>query len=152
MRSVFLLCCAFFWLFINFVILSPSRLCVSFTFSYYSTTILLPLFPFLLSSSNCSKAAVFEIEILTAGNIILYCCVCSLVTGGYIHLGGTTACLHVPERWDSLFLWKWPGYCCHDPEPAERIICSTIQQSTAETVAVERSKFCFVLCRHEMSL
>jgi hypothetical protein len=76
---------------------------------YVFLLLLLPFFPFLLSSSNCSKAAVFEIEILTAGNIILYCCVCSLVTGGYIHLGGTTAYLHVPERWDSLFLWKWLG-------------------------------------------
>jgi len=55
-----------------------------------------PFFPFLFSLSNCSKAAVIKIEILTTGNILLYCCVCSLVTGG--HLGGTAASMCLKDE------------------------------------------------------
>lgn len=97
-KCVSVLLCFLLLTFYYFVILSLSQLCVSFKFACYPTTILLPFFPFLLSTSNCSKAAVIEIVILTAVNIILYCCVCSLVTGGYLHLGGTAASMSLKDE------------------------------------------------------
>jgi hypothetical protein len=86
---------------------------------------------------------------LTAVKIILYCCVCSLVTGGYLYLGGTTASMCLKDEIVCMkvtrLLVSWLRARKVDHVFNHTAVCSWDS-------GCWKIKILFCLYRHEMSL